>query len=537
MNDKGFMAKENLKNSKIKSLYISFSKIDSSLVLVFILLGWVLLLNAWVSDDWYIGLRQIRNFVSGHGVVWNIGERVQTFTCPLWMFFFTPFYWITKEAFLTTLFLQAILAFCLFLVCRKVWLVSREFLFFSALLLLSSGLTDYFTSGTESILSLLIFSFVFGHFFNPGAFTRSIQLFCASLLLLNRLDFLLIVTPWIGFLYFNHKTSLRDCALVFLPAFLWGVFSLVYFGLPLPTTFYSKLTHSVPMWQSLQQGFAYLKVNFVYDPIFVIICIFACLWPIYRKKYEWLGVPLYVAYLVWAGGDFMVARLLTPIYLFGAFALTFELKPFFRTKNIIVPALLSFVLILSLFGVKAPFIPPSDDREQLLDSGVADEKKFYHNKGHSLFSFFVLNEVRDLKFLENLDEFLVSPIHGMRGYYSNEDFYILDPSGIGTPYMLGFPTVRSARVGHYFRRVPLDIVDHFAFHQEIENDQLRKYVQDVKLVIKGDLWTMHRWRAIWRLNTWPAHKRLSSFWSLPEALTPVDVGIEGQGKFYLKLFE
>jgi arabinofuranosyltransferase len=39
---------------------------------------------SWVTDDAFITFRYVINFVSGDGPVFNIGERVQGFTHPLW---------------------------------------------------------------------------------------------------------------------------------------------------------------------------------------------------------------------------------------------------------------------------------------------------------------------------------------------------------------------------------------------------------------------------------------------------------------------
>ena len=53
------------------------------LLVLFVL--WVILQNAWVSDDAYITFRVIENFIAGYGPNFNIGERVQVYTHPLWM--------------------------------------------------------------------------------------------------------------------------------------------------------------------------------------------------------------------------------------------------------------------------------------------------------------------------------------------------------------------------------------------------------------------------------------------------------------------
>lgn len=528
------MAIKNSKLCKIDALSSRQGPVDAAFILVCLLAAYVLVLNAWVSDDWFIGLRQIRNFIHGHGLVWNLGERVQTFTCPLWMFLFAPFYALSEEAFYTTLFVQVLLSFAVLFLARRVWSGRSDFFFFSGLLLLSSGLSDYLTSGTESILSLFLFSFFFGHFFNPRVFSRNTQLVCASLLLLNRLDFILILGPWLALTYSTCSISFIQGLMTTVPALLWAIFSLIYFGWPLPTTFYSKLTHSVSWTESLWQGLAYLKVNFMYDPLFVAVCFFSLIWVVWRQKYQWAGILLYVFYIVWAGGDFMVARLLTPVYLFGAFALTYELQSSLSFKKVVLSGGLALCLGLSFLGTKSPVVFPDNRDELLLESGIADEKRFYHNKGQSFYARFVLGRDRTLEHEQGVAGFLVTPFHGVRGHYSQEDFYILDPSGIGSPYMLGFPTVESARVGHYFRRVPLEVVDHFAFHQKIEHEQLRFYIEDVKLAMSADLWSKERWRAIWRLNTWDVKERLSYFWSLPQARFPVDEDLEGQGKYYLQ---
>ena len=41
--------------------------------------------NAWLSDDAYITFRTVDNVVNGYGLTWNVVERVQAYTHPLWM--------------------------------------------------------------------------------------------------------------------------------------------------------------------------------------------------------------------------------------------------------------------------------------------------------------------------------------------------------------------------------------------------------------------------------------------------------------------
>lgn len=43
-----------------------------------------ILAYSWVTDDAFITFRSVMNFVDGYGPVFNVGERVQSFTHPLW---------------------------------------------------------------------------------------------------------------------------------------------------------------------------------------------------------------------------------------------------------------------------------------------------------------------------------------------------------------------------------------------------------------------------------------------------------------------
>jgi arabinofuranosyltransferase len=63
----------------------------------------VLIRTAWMSDDAYITMRTVDNFVNGFGLRWNVVERVQAFTHPAWLMLITPFYAVTREAFLPVL--------------------------------------------------------------------------------------------------------------------------------------------------------------------------------------------------------------------------------------------------------------------------------------------------------------------------------------------------------------------------------------------------------------------------------------------------
>ena len=55
------------------------------LIFLALLFRVVLLRSAWITEDAYITLRTVDNFINGYGLTWNIAERVQVYTHPLWM--------------------------------------------------------------------------------------------------------------------------------------------------------------------------------------------------------------------------------------------------------------------------------------------------------------------------------------------------------------------------------------------------------------------------------------------------------------------
>jgi hypothetical protein len=48
------------------------------------------LTRLWACEDAYISFRYVENLLDGHGLVYNIGERVEGFTHPLWLLLITP---------------------------------------------------------------------------------------------------------------------------------------------------------------------------------------------------------------------------------------------------------------------------------------------------------------------------------------------------------------------------------------------------------------------------------------------------------------
>ena len=131
-------------------------------ILVFL---FVVIRTAWISDDAYITFRVVENFLHGYGPVYNLGERVQAYTHPLWFFVISGVYAVVNGIF-GRFFLAARLPWTVIIVsigCSvgAVWVFARHIArtWWAAiagvlLLTFSRAFTDYATSGLEEALDL-----------------------------------------------------------------------------------------------------------------------------------------------------------------------------------------------------------------------------------------------------------------------------------------------------------------------------------------------------------------------------------------------
>jgi len=108
------------------------------IILSFILLLYTLIKTAWVCDDAYITFRTIDNFVNGYGLRYNVVERVQAFTHPLWLFIVTIPYFIFRDAFYTPMIISILITLFIVIFFYKRFSISKFNSFLFILFLLSS---------------------------------------------------------------------------------------------------------------------------------------------------------------------------------------------------------------------------------------------------------------------------------------------------------------------------------------------------------------------------------------------------------------
>ncbi len=301
------------------------------LALAVALLALVFVRTAWLCDDAYITLRTVDNWVSGEGLTWNAGERVQAYTHPLWLFVIAAPYYFTREHFLTTIAVSLMVSvLAVAVLAGRVARTLGAGLLAISLLLFSQAYVDYSSSGLENPLTHLLLALFFATLFHgaPGARNVFVLAVLAALGALNRLDTLLLFLPGL-IAAWMRAPSLRAAAAVLaglLPLAAWEVFSVIYYGFPFPNTAYAKLATGISDPELVRQGWHYLENSWRRDPLTTGTMAAGILAALLRGSgpavASAFGVVLYVIYVIRIGGDFMTGRFFTPAFVCGAALVT-----------------------------------------------------------------------------------------------------------------------------------------------------------------------------------------------------------------------
>ena len=306
----------------------------------YVLCGLLLLLStAWMSDDAYITLRTIDNFWHGYGLRWNVMERVQVYTHPLWLILVGALYGATREPFFTTLGVSMACAIATAAIGAR--LIARDAagaLIALVLLVNSKAFVDFSTSGLENPLTHLLLALFLWRYFKmsderalsqrPSHLSRLSWLAgLAGLCAVNRLDTVLLTGPLLLRVLWTAR-SLRAAGSVLigcLPVVAWLVFALFYYGFAFPNTAYAKLSHGIARSELIWQGVYYLYDSLVADPITLAVITTAVVWSLRTRDRDlWVIASALLASLLYTinvGGDFMSGRFVSAPFVVAALTL------------------------------------------------------------------------------------------------------------------------------------------------------------------------------------------------------------------------
>jgi arabinofuranosyltransferase len=492
-------------------------------LLAFIL---VLIRNAWVCDDAYITFRTVDNFLHGFGLRWNVVERVQTYTHPLWMMAMTLVAFFTRDVYYTSIVLGvAFSAGAVMILMAGVAGGIYSALAGVMLLTFSKGFVDFSTSGLENSLTYFLLAFFYWIYFRrPREQARTLGWLSMimALALVNRMDTLLLFFPALAFAGWQAWQKQRVRALLalglgFLPFVAWEIFSLIYYGFLFPNTAYAKLASGAPLKDLLDLGAAYFVHGLAWDPLTLIVTAAGLMLPFRLKKGEFypvaVGIVLYLAYIYKIGGDFMGDRFLAAPMVAAVLLLVFSVR-FSRNAFLLLAASLC---VLSLVSPHQPWKSGASYNNLTMDQGFADERGYYYavtgllnttpqstfnlnNPSHPMVEWIELSR----KARELHHPVLVHGAMGAIGYFAGSDIYVVDELALCDPLLARLPAIQAKvlRSGHFMRKIPAGYLDTLWKGENLLiNPGLNHLYAKLQEITRGPCFSSSRWKSILEMNS------------------------------------
>lgn len=472
------------------------------LLLILMLLTFVH--TAWICEDAFITMRTVDFALQGNGLVWNIGERVQAYTHPLWMMIAIPLKGVVGDPYATLITLSLICFLGTLFVIKKThqdWPIQGIMGISS--LLWSRAFIDYSTSGLENPLThLLLASYFLLWLHSDSAQKGFLLMLLCSALYVNRPDSILLVLPAMVW----HAWKYRNLKQIFwggFPIIAWTAFSLIYYGSGVPNTALSKVATGLSVWDRAEQAWKYFSWTIENDPITLVIIVTGTLLGLTNRRLRpfsigLLGWPIYLAYV---GGDYMGGRFLSAATLLSALLIAHA-----TTK------LTSWILFACLAAgvgmLQYTILSPASFQNRKIDAaGISDERGFYY-LDLGLIPSLIQGSWRTHPWFEQGAIARERPgvytrcAIGMSGYMAGPNAYIIDPLALTEPFLARLPSRQNVRVGHYERAFPPGyLASRLSSRNQLEHPALRSLYDDVVLATQSvDLWSPARLKAIWRLN-------------------------------------
>jgi arabinofuranosyltransferase len=486
---------------------------------MFVFIIFILLIRtAWVADDAFLTMRTVDNFVNGYGLRWNILERVQIYTHPMWMFLLAAMYYFIRDPFIVFYGLTILLSVVTIYIFGVKFAISpaKAVIGFS-ILIFSKSFIDYSTSGLENPLThllILIFLYIFLLEEDLSLKITFWLFFIAALVAFNRMDTFLILIPALAFVLYEKRSmrALLYAGLGFLPFLLWELFSLIYYGFPFPNTAYAKLGAGISSILLMQQGLRYTVDSIQRDPVTLFVIVLGILLALKSRNIKniliAIGIVLYFIYVIKIGGDFMSGRYFSALLLAAAVLILRTIDKDFSRSNFLM---ISLIVVLGLSASNpnlSNHLSPDDDIRKF---GITDERRVYF-RTLALINLDWKTRLPDHIWVrQGLEHkakhrlLSIGPANGLFAFYAGPELHIVDTHGLGDPLLARLPTYNKSNfiIGHFFRAVPEGYWKYKrSFGNDIKDQNLREYYQKLSILIHDErLFSKGRLVTIWRFNT------------------------------------
>lgn len=214
-----------------------------------------------IGDDSFIFFRYVDNLLAGHGPVWNVGERVEGFSSPLWLLILSLGRSLGADYFVFSRWAGwAAAAAGIY----AVWLLARRLA------------ATQVTSAVACLLATLVGTL---HYWSPTGLETSLYvavfgLTCAAIVRGRLVEWAvwtallglvrpegLVMAPWsvicFALVHGRRVVDARALAIALTPVVAYVAFRLAYYGTLLPNTYYAKATGALGerLGQGLEYGF------------------------------------------------------------------------------------------------------------------------------------------------------------------------------------------------------------------------------------------------------------------------------------------
>ncbi|MFC1693566.1 tetratricopeptide repeat protein [Candidatus Latescibacterota bacterium] len=301
----------------------------------------------FIQDDTYITLRYVRNFVDGKGLVFNPGERVEGYTCFLWVMLLSVAALVHNNieaaAQYGSLFFGVLTLFAVYSLSRIVlkgekspifgdimetWLIRYLALLPVLMLVLTNAFTLWTISGMET--ALFTFLVVSGQYWYMksrrhkrtcylavlllllGSLTRPEGLMVFALVMIHRLYFAYNVGSSQRHLAFRNivtREIATELAFFIIPYAVYVGFRLYYYGYPLPNTFYAKTGFSIVyLKMGIEYFLSFSRAYLLYGVIAAAPLSLLLMQKSNRYRISLLVLitGMYVLYVIVIGGDVLL---------------------------------------------------------------------------------------------------------------------------------------------------------------------------------------------------------------------------------------
>jgi arabinofuranosyltransferase len=461
-----------------------YETFTSLLLLLFMLSG--VFTYGWVTDDAFINFRVVHNLLDGNGPVFNVGERVQVFTSPLWFALQAMGGAVGFELYHWSLFLgyffSIALAVCFFLLASD----SRHSLIASVLivgiLLPSETFRTFQTSGLEnSLVNLLLVLIVMKSSIRSSSADLLTFVFLCSLLLLTRLDQLFIILPISIYYFFSHpQPFLKKFAVSIAgvtPVLAWHGFSITYYGFLFPNTKYAKIGGR-DTFESLYYGVQYFSDFFLFEPAQFLMITFFPLVVVYKyARKNWLvmalalGIIFQILYIATSASDYMRGRFMLSSLIVSTTMLLLILKDL-QKSDLNVTTKCIGIAILLVFAIYNKSVVSLQVPNQ--HSGVHNERDYYKeflavdwSNPHRYYNHPWAKDAQKLNDQHTGTTGVIIGVNGQRSFHISSNVKLVDLVGLPDAFIARCAVTDASRAGHFKRDIPQEYL-----HEQLTGERI-----------------------------------------------------------------